>query len=125
MKPSLKTALRSLFVLLAVVGVAAFGALLAMQFLPESAHAHVRMGGHHIEVQGIFMRGFFDLFVAWAAISAAIVIGTLATLFALAVTAVVLGLVAIVLGMPMILLCLIVWFVIRQTRRSQARSALA
>ncbi len=121
MKPSLKTALRSLFVLLAVVGVAAFGALLAMQFLPESAHAHVRMGGHHIEVQGIFMRGFFDLFVAWAAI----VIGTLATLFALAVTAVVLGLVAIVLGMPMILLCLIVWFVIRQTRRSQARSALA
>ncbi len=125
MKPGLKIGLRSALVLLAVVGVAAFGALLAMQFLPDAATAQVRIGGHHIEVQGIFMRGFFDAFVAWCAISAAIVVSTVVTLFSLALVAVVLGAVALVLGMPMILLGLIVWFVYRQMRRSQAPSALA
>ena len=125
MKPGLKIALRSLIVVLAVVGVAAFGALLAMQFLPDAANAQVRIGGHHIEVQGIFMRGFFDVFVAWLAISAALVIGTVVTLLSLALVAVVLGIIAVVLGMPLILMGVVVWFIVRQTRRNEARSALA
>ena len=125
MKPGLKIALRSLIVVLAVVGVAAFGALLAMQFLPDAANAQVRIGGHHIEVQGIFMRGFFDVFVAWLAISAALVIGTVVTLLSLALVAVVLGIIAVVLGMPLILMGVVIWFIVRHARRSQARSALA
>jgi hypothetical protein len=125
MKPGLKIGLRSLLVILAIVGVAAFGALLAMQFLPDAANAQVRIGGHHIEVQGIFMRGFFDVFAAWLAISAAIVIGTVVTLLSLALVAVVLGAIAVVLGMPLILMGLVIWFIVRQSRRNEARSALA
>ena len=125
MKPGLKIGLRSLLVILAIVGVAAFGALLAMQFLPDAANAQVRIGGHHIEVQGIFMRGFFDVFAAWLAISAAIVIGTVVTLLSLALVAVVLGAIAVVLGMPLIVMGLVVWFIVRQSRRNEARSALA
>jgi hypothetical protein len=39
--------------------------------------------------------------------------------------AVVLGAIAVVLGMPLILMGLIVWLIVRQTRRNEARSALA
>jgi hypothetical protein len=63
--------------------------------------------------------------VAWLAISAAIVIGSVVTLLSLGLVAVVLGAIAIVLGMPLILMGLIIWFIVRQTRRNEARSALA
>ena len=123
MKSGVRSALRvsmwSFVILAALAAVLALGALAVAQLWPSAHGARVQFGNNAIELNNIFSAGTIEFGIAWAAVTLAIIVGVLATLFALAVTSIALGIAATLTGLPLILVGLIVWFVLRSVRRSR------
>ena len=115
-----KTLRSTLIVSLVVIAIAAalsLALLSAAQLWPDASTARIQWGDHSTALVGVFDSGWFEFAVAWAAITLAILISVVAILFAFTISAIALGTVALFMALPLILICLIVWGVVRHNRR--------
>jgi hypothetical protein len=118
MKSAFRIIAKTLLALLVIAAIASMALLISAQYWPDAASAVVSIGDTEIPIVGVFAAGAITLFVAWLAITLALLIGVLATVFALLVTVITLVLTAFLLALPFIASGLIVWLVMRRKQRA-------
>jgi hypothetical protein len=109
--------------LLVVAAIAAMLLLVGAQFWPGAADLVINVGSDEIPMVGVFGAGIVSLFVAWAALAVALVVGAFAVVFALFLTAVALAFSAAVVGFPFIVGGLIVWLIMRRKNSRHTHGA--
>lgn len=119
MNRTLRRTLISGLVMIAIAAALSLALLAAAQVWPDASTARIQFGDQSTALVGVFDSGWFQFAVAWAAITLAILISVVAILFAFIISAIALGTVALFMALPLILIGLIVWWVVRHTRRDQ------
>jgi hypothetical protein len=116
-------------ILIGVALVASIAILWGAQFFAEPGTAVVSLGDTEIAMHGLFDQPVLTILTAWLAVAGALfvsviavifafAISALAIVFALGITAISLLGVAVLLASPLLAVALIVWLVMRSSKRS-------
>jgi hypothetical protein len=129
MKRLLKALGWAMVILIGVALVASIAILIGANFYAEPNAAIVNVGEIEIEARGLFNQPILTILAAWFAVAGALVVATLAVIFTCVVSGLAVAFVlaltamfffggAILIASPLLAIGVIVWLMIRSSRRA-------